>query len=325
MDRFDAMSLFVAAVDEGSLAAAARRYGRSAAAATRAVALLEALAGEALLLRSTRRLTLTATGHQQIAIFRDVLAKLGALDPGASAGAIGGSLTITAPELFGRLKVMPIIETFLTRHPAVSARVLMLNRMVDLIGEGVDVAVRLAPLPDSGLSAVKLGTVQRLICASPDYLASAGRLDHPKDLDEHVCIGLNAGSDRELWAFGTPAVERPRPRSVSIYTRLALNSAAAAIDAALRGGGIIRPLSYQVAEDLVAGRLIRVLAGFDPPPTPVNFVFRAESAKRGALRAFVDHATPLLRMELARIARVLATLDRPVPSTDSGGSTPPRP
>jgi DNA-binding transcriptional LysR family regulator len=306
MDRLDAMAMVVAAVDEGSLAAAARRYGRSAAAATRAVALMETLAGETLLLRSTRRLSLTAAGERQVVIWRDVLAKLAEGKQDAVQGPISGTIVITAPELFGRLKVMPIVETFLERHPKSAARVLMLNRMVDLVGEGIDLAVRLAPLPDSSLTAVKLGDVRRLLCASPAYLARAGGPDTPNDLGRHDCIGTNGDGDRELWAFALPDGDRGRIRSVGVGTRLALNSAGAAIDAALRGHGIVRPMSYQVAEHLAAGRLVRLLADFEPPPTPVHFVFHAEPSKRGALRAFIDHAVPRLRSELTRIGDTLA-------------------
>jgi DNA-binding transcriptional LysR family regulator len=310
MDRLDAMALFVTAVDEGSLAASARRHGRSAAAATRAVALLEGLAGETLLLRSTRQLRLTAAGERQVTIWREVLAKLGEAPLHAPDGAINGSIVITAPELFGRLKVVPIVETFLAKHPRISARVLMLNRMIDLVGEGIDLAVRLAPLADSSLTAIRLGEVHRFVCASPDYLAKSGTPEQPHDLDGHDCIGLNAEGDRELWSFAIPNAERSRTRSIRVGTRLSLNSAGAAVDAALRGHGIIRPLSYQVAEYLAEGRLVRLFPSFEPPAVPVHLVFHPDPAKRSALRAFIDHAVPLLRAELSRIAQLLDSLPR---------------
>jgi DNA-binding transcriptional LysR family regulator len=305
MDRLDAMSLFVAAIDEGSLAAAARRFGRSPAAATRAVSFLEGLAGETLLLRSTRRLSLTPAGERQVVIWREVLAKLGEIAP-AALDPVGGSVVITAPELFGRLKVLPVVESFLETHPQVSARLLMLNRVVDLVGEGMDMAIRLAPLPDSMLTAIRLGELRRLVCASPEYLARAGAPTSPTALEAHHCIGLNAQGDRELWAFGLPHSDRVR--SVRVGTRLSLNSAGAATDAAVRGHGVIRPLSYQVADDLASGRLVRLLAGFEPPPTPVHLVFRPEPARLGPLRAFVDHSVPLLRKELARISEALSAV-----------------
>src|SRR3546814_318245 len=198
MDRLDAMTLFVAAVDEGSLAAAGRRHGRSPAAVTRAVALLERHAGTTLLLRSTRQLSLTPAGERHLETWREVLLKLDEVAPEKFGAPLGGGIVLTAPELFGRLKVMPLVETFLQAHPQVSVRALLAHRVVNLIGEGVDLAVRLAPLPDSTLTAIKLGQVRVLFCASPGYLAERGSPTTLSDLDRHDCIGLNAESDAEL-------------------------------------------------------------------------------------------------------------------------------
>lgn len=305
MDRLDAMALFVTAVDEGSLAAAARRQGRSPATVTRAVALLEGLAGETLLLRSTRRLSLTSAGDRYVAIWRGVLAQLGEIEPSTSAAPLGGSIVLTAPELFGRLKVMPVLESFLRQESLVAARVLLVNRLVDLVGEGVDLAIRLAPLPDSTMTAIKLGEVRMLVCASPAYLARASAPANPQELSRHDCIGLNAEGDGELWSFGSEKEKGARVRSVRVPTRLSLNNAAAAIDAALRGHGLIRARSYQVAEDVAAGRLVHVLAAFEPPPEPAHLVFHPDRGKRGPVRAFVDHAVPALRSEFRRIASKL--------------------
>lgn len=302
MDRLDAMELAVAAVDEGSLAAAARRFGRSAAAATRAVALLEAAAGERLLLRSTRGLRLTDAGERHFATWREVLARLGELRDARNANTVGGTLVLTAPELFGRSKVIPILEAFLEAHPGVRARALLLNRVVDMLGEGVDVAIRLAHLEESSLKAIKLGDVRQLICASPDYLARRGTPRKPADLSDHLCIGMNADGDRELWTF---RADGARARAVRVRTTLSITGAGAGLDAALRGRGLVRARSYQVAEDLAAGRLRRVLAGFEPPAIPVSVVFQPGSRHRTPVRDFVDHATPVLRRELARIASLL--------------------
>ena len=305
MDRLDAMSLFVTVVDEGSLAAAARRQGRSAATVTRAVALLEGLAGETLLLRSTRRLSLTSAGDRHVATWRDVLAQLGEIEMCRSAGPLRGGIVLTAPELFGRLKVMPVLEPFLRQHPLIAARVVLVNRLVDLVGEGVDLAIRLAPLPDSTLTAIKLGEVRAIVCASPDYLARAGSPANPQDLNRHYCIGLNADGDGELWPFRSNDDKSARVRSVRVPTRLSLNNAGAAIDAALRGHGLIRARAYQVAEDVAAGRLVPILAPFEPPPEPAHLVFHPDRGKRGPVRAFVDHAVPALRTELRRVASKL--------------------
>ncbi len=318
MDRLDAMALFVAAVEGGSLAAAARRYGRSPAAVTRAVALLERYAGETLLLRSTRKLSLTAAGDRYLAIWREVLAKLREIEPEGSGAPLRGGIVLTAPELFGRLKVMPFLETFLRDHPQITARVLLVNRVVDLIGEGVDLAVRLAPLPDSTMTAIKLGEVSTLLCASPEYLARAGSPATPHQLGRHDCIGLNAEGDGELWGFGVAPEQGTRIRSVRIHARLSVNNAAAAIDAALRGHGLIRARSYQVADEISAGRLVRVLAHFEPTPTPAQLVFYPDRAKRGVLRTFIEHAVPTLKRELLETASIVPSCSvRPIGSFSS--------
>ena len=196
-----------------------------------------------------------------MAIWRDVLAQLGEIEPPRSAGRLQGSIVLTAPELFGRLKVMPVLEPFLRQQPRVSARVLLVNRLVNLVGEGMDLAVRLAPLPDSAMTAISLGEVRILVCASPDYLAWVGSPTNPHELNRHDCIGLNAEGDGDFWPFGSANEKGARVRSVRVPTRLSLNNAGAAIDAALRGHGLIRARAYQVAEDVAAGRLVHVLPG----------------------------------------------------------------
>ena len=305
MDRIDAMTLFVTAVTEGSLAAAARRHGRSPATVSRAVALLEELAGEPLLLRSTRQLRLTSAGDRHVTVWRDVLAKLGEIEPSSPAGPLRGNIALTAPELFGRLKVMPVLEAFLRQEPFVAARVLLVNRLVDLLGEGMDLAVRLAPLADSTMTAIKLGEVRTLVCASPKYLSRAGSPADPRELHRYECIGLNAEGDGELWPFGSASEKGARGRSVRVRTRLSINHAGAAIDAALRGQGLIRAKAYQVAGDIAARRLVPVLEAFEPPPESAHIVFHPDRGKQGPVRAFIDHAVPALRTELRRIGSKL--------------------
>jgi DNA-binding transcriptional LysR family regulator len=313
MDRLDAMEMFVAAVDDGSLAAAARRLGRSPAAVTRAIALLERDLGERLLHRTTRQLRLTERGSRQLATYRHVLAELAqaAVEQDAHR-TVRGSLALTAPEFFGRLTVMPVVESFLEHHRSVTARVFLLNRVVDLVDERIDVAVRLAPLPDSRLAALKVGEVRRLTCASPAYLARAGRPKVPADLANHECIGGNENGDRELWPFMLRDGGRPRAHSIQIRTRMALNSAGAMVDAAARGRGICRPLCYQAASHLTNGQLVPLLVEFEPAPTPVHLVFHLHPRPGGAIRAFVDYAAPILRDELARLSAVILRLEQMV-------------
>ncbi|MBY8829846.1 LysR family transcriptional regulator [Hephaestia mangrovi] len=299
------MTLFAAAVEHGSLAAAARRHGRSPAAITRAVAMLERYAGETLLLRSTRKLSLTPAGERHLGVWREVLARLEEAGPPHPEAPIKGSIVVTAPELFGRLEVMPMMEDFLGLYPDVSARVLLVNCVVDLIGEGVDLAVRVAPLRDSTLTVIKVGEMRTLVCASPEYLDRKGVPASPQDLAHHDCIGLNTGGDAELWPFKAAIDNGARIRSVRVHTRLTVNNAGASIDAARRGQGIIRPRAYQVADDIAAGRLVRLMPMFEPSALPVNIVFHPDRGRARVVRSFIDHAVPAMKRELLRIDAII--------------------
>ena len=188
------------------------------------------------------------------------------------------------------------------------ARLLLLNRVVNLVDEGVDVAVRLAPLPDSGIVAVRLGEVRKLTCAAPSYLERCGAPEQPAALARHICIGAEEGGGRELWRFTDRSAGRARTVPVALEPRIVLNSAGTAVDTALRGSGICRVLSYQVVDHLAAGRLVALLPEFEPEPTPVHLVFHPVPRRNAALRAFIDHATPLLRAELAAISSRMAAL-----------------
>ena len=294
MDRLEAMSIFLAVVDEASLAGAARRLGCSPASVTRAVARLESLSGERLLERTSRRFAVSEAGARHAAIYRVILAELAQLEARPQDTIVSGGVVITAPELFGRHNVLPVIESFLAAYPQTKVRSLFFNRMVDLVGEGVDVAVRLATLPDSSSTAVKVGEVRRLTCAAPRYLAERARPEQPADLISHWCIG-NEGGTQELWRYReSPAVRRVR--SVRVSCRLTTNSTGAAIDAAVRGLGIVRPLYYQVEKQIAQGSLVSFLEDYEPEPIPINVVFRPQSgANGGPVRAFIDHAVPRLR------------------------------
>ncbi len=304
MDRLDAIALFVAAVESGSLAAAGRRHGRSAASVTRAVALLEETAREPLLLRSTRRLSLTPAGERHLAVWRTVLSTLAELEPEQGRIALRGTIHVTAPELFGRLHVLPLVEAFLDAHPDVSTRLILANHIVNLVGEGVHVAIRLAALPDSSLTAIRVGQVRTVICASRDYVREAGSPASPDDLSAHRCIGLSVTSEAELWPFAVPG-RSGRVRSVRVTPRLRVDSAAALVDSALRGQGIIAARSYQVADHLAAGRLIRLLPRFEDGPTPVHVTFSKDVGAAGAVRAFVDHVSDGLKPALRSLEEAL--------------------
>ena len=307
MDRLDAMAAFVAAVDRGSLAAASRQLGCSPAAVTRAIASLEDRLGARLLHRTSHALRLTPLGEAYLGTCRRVLGELQRIEQGAAAelDTPRGLLTVTAPVLFGRLKVRPVLDRFLDANPAVQARLVLLDRVVNVVEEGIDVAARLANLPDSGLRATHLGEVRRVLCASPAYVERQGRPGTPADLLNHACIMLN-DTAAEPWSFARdPTAPRRTLRAAVIRPRLVVNAAAAAIDSALDGHGITRVMSYQVAADVAAGRLVLLLDAYEPPPVPVHFVMQADRPIAAKLRAFIDFAAPLLRSELARSAQLI--------------------
>lgn len=302
MDRIDAMTAFVTALDEGSLARAARRLGRSPAAITRAVAQLEEHLGTRLLHRTTRALHLTQAGERYLASCRAILADLAEADLLAAGERTDprGVLSVTAPVMFGRLHVAPVIEDLIEAHPALQARLLLLDRVVNLVDEGHDVAVRIGHLPDSSLVGARVGEVRRVACASPDYLAARGTPTVPADLSAHRIISFSQITENAMWTFAAGPSGGAR-KQVSVEARFTVNSADAAIAAAARGRGITRVLSYQVEDAVAAGHLRLVLEEFEGEPLPVHVVYPGTRLQAAKLRAFVDVAVPRLRARLAAL------------------------
>lgn len=298
MDRIDAMTVFVATVDAGGFSAAARRLGRSPASITRAVAFLEERAGVALLHRTTRTMKLTEAGERYLAASRRILDEIAEAEQiGArEQAAPRGLLTVTAPLAFGRIHLRPIVDAFLDAHRETRVRLLLLDRVVSLIDEGIDVAVRIAHMPDSSLVATKVGEVRRVLCASPDYLARRVAPREPSELSNHAIISFSQVSPIDQWTFGAPG---SKPRHVKIRPRLTVNSAEAAIGSALDGHGITSVLSYQVEREIGEGRLVRLLRPFEPEAVPVHVVYAAASAAGVKVRAFVDMAVAGLRASLS--------------------------
>jgi len=302
MDRIDAMTAFVTALDEGSLARAARRLGRSPAAITRAVAQLEEHLGTRLLHRTTRALHLTQAGERYLASCRAILADLAEADLLAAGERTDprGILSVTAPVMFGRLHVAPVIEDLIEAHPTLHARLLLVDRVVNLVDEGHDVAVRIGHLPDSSLVGARVGEVRRVACASPDYLAARGTPTAPADLSAHRIISFSQITENAMWTFAAGPSGGAR-KQVSVEARFTVNSADAAIAAAARGRGITRVLSYQVEEAVAAGHLRLVLEEFEGEPLPVHVVYPGTRLQAAKLRAFVDVAVPRLRARLAAL------------------------
>lgn len=299
MDRLDALRAFVLSVDRGSLSAAARLLGRSPASITRAVGAIEGHLGTSLLQRTTRSLRLTEAGERYIVVARRVISDLdeAAKTAGEGVAEPQGTLTVTAPLAFGAIHVRAIVDAFLAAHSSVRVHLLLLDRVISVIDEGVDVAVRIAHLPDSALLAHAVGEVRRVVVASPHYLARHGRPKEPGDLARHRCIASTSVAPGDVWAFarkdGTPS------KQVRVSPCLSVNVAEAAIQSALSGAGITCALSYQVAEHLSAGALVRLLGAYEPPPLPVHLVYPASNARTAKVRAFLDMATPRLREALS--------------------------
>jgi DNA-binding transcriptional LysR family regulator len=297
VDQLEAMRIFVAAADAGSLSAAARRLGVPVASVSRKLAALEAHVGARLLSRSTRRMATTEPGRRYLEACRALVAAVEEADRSVAddAVALRGTLAVTAPLVFGRLHVLPAVAEFLRQHPRVDVRLALDDRNVDLIDAGIDVAVRIGALPDSSLVSTRVGSMRRIACASPDYLERRGEPRAPTELAAHDCISFAPLASADRWAFkGRRGLE-----SVAVHTRLAVNGAEAAVDAAVAGLGVARVLHYQAAAALGAGRLRRILERFEPPALPVSMVHGEGRAPRAKVRAFVSLAAPMLRRSLA--------------------------
>jgi DNA-binding transcriptional LysR family regulator len=302
MDRIDAMRVFVAVLDEGSLAAAGRKLGRSPATVSRAVAFLEGHVGVQLLHRTTRSSRLSEAGERYAAACRRVLTDLEEADILAAGerSAPRGTLTLTAPLVSGEKVLRPILNDFLDVYPAVSANLYLLDRPVNLIDEGIDVALRIAHLPDSSMVATRVGEVRRVIVAAPSYLAKHPRIDEPGDLAKQQIIAFGQfGVDS--WSF-PPVDGSTLPRIVQFTPRLVVNTVRAAVASAIEGRGVTRPLSYQVAEHVRDGRLQILLRSAEPAPLPVHVVTPQGRLSVPKVRAFVDFVVPRLRAQFARLA-----------------------
>lgn len=293
MDRFLTLQVFVAVGEEQSFAAAARRLALSPPAVTRAVSALERTLGVKLLQRTTRIVRLTEAGARYLLDCKRILSELEDADQAASGdqGQIRGTLAITASVLFGRAFVAPLLHAFLKRHAQLNVRALFVDRVVDLIEEGVDVAVRIAHLADASFSAIRVGAVRNVVCASPAYLKRHGVPRTPDDLKEHAAFCFSADRSAPAWSFQVGK----RTLSVRPSARLVVNSPEVAMQGALAGEGLTRVLSYQAAAAVKAGRLRVILSEFEPEPIPIHVIHREGKRAAARVRAFVDFAVAELR------------------------------
>ncbi|WP_460419298.1 LysR family transcriptional regulator [Pseudomonas sp. microsymbiont 2] len=293
MDQIHLMKVFVAVGELESFAAAARRLAISPAAVTRAVSALEEQLGVKLLLRTTRSVRLTEAGGRYLEDTRHILASIVEANEAAAGinAAPKGDLAVTAPILFGKKFVMPCIVRYLQQYPEVDVSAYFLDRVVNLVEEGMDVAVRIGQLPDSGLKALRVGRMRRLLCASPEYLERHGTPRHPSELQKHEVIAAGTLSPRTDWRFG--AIDDPT--LIRMKPRLTVTSNDAAIAAASAGLGIARLLSYQVADEVAAGRLQVILAEYEEAPWPIHILHRESKYGSTKVRTFIDMLAEHLR------------------------------
>jgi len=293
MDRLQTMAVFVAVAEETGFSAAARRLNMSAPSVTRAIGDLEARLGALLLHRTTRTVTLTEAGERYLADCRHILSEIEEADRQATRvhASPSGLVRVTGSVVFGRVVVTPILLALQDRYPEISISTLFVDRLVHLIEEGLDMAVRIAALPDSSLTAIRVGEVRRVLCASPAYLDAKGRPREPRDLYDHELIAFSHETPRGEWAF--PAEDKSQ--SVKIKSRLTFNIADPAIAAAVSGRGITRVLSYMIAPELARGELELVLPNFEPPPIHIHVVHKEAGQTSARVRAVADFLVDRLR------------------------------
>jgi DNA-binding transcriptional LysR family regulator len=298
VDRLEVMSILLTVVDTGSLSAAARRLGMPLPTVSRKVADLEAHLRTRLLHRTTRRLSLTEAGATYVEACRRILDEVGEAERIATGeyAAPKGDLAVTAPIVFGRLHIVPVVAEFLAQYPEINIKLLLTDRVVHLMEEQIDVALRIGELPDSTLMASRVGTVRSVVCASPAYLAQRGVPASPEALAAHDCISFDVLESRRAWVFG----DGKSTMSVPVKSRLEVNTAEAAIAAATLGVGLIRVLSYQVEDALRNGLLEVVLKDDEPAPLPVSLVHKGQTPLPRKLRVFLDFAAPRLSARIAQ-------------------------
>ncbi|QRM33871.1 LysR family transcriptional regulator [Microvirga sp. VF16] len=296
MDRLDAMTVLLAAVDTGSLSAASRQLRLPLATVSRRVSELEEHLNIRLLLRGHRKLTLTDAGRSYVASCRRIMEDIAEAERTAAGEYLTprGELTISVSQVMGRVHVVPVVAEFLRTYPDIHMRVLLNDRNVNLLEENVDLALRVGELPDSSMIAVRVASIRQVLCASPGYLKIRGVPKTPSDLAAHDCVAyedLVLGSNWDFHSVGVPQI-------VPILSRLVVNSVEAAVSAATAGVGIARVLSYQIDELVNLGALVTLLETYEPSPIPVSFIYPSQRQVPLKLRAFLDFSVPRLRKRL---------------------------
>lgn len=293
MDRFHLLNVFIAVAEEQGFAAAARRLNMSPPAVTRAVASLEQQLNVKLLNRTTRHVRVTDVGLRYLDDAKRILADLTAADEAATGinAEPQGHLGVTAPVMFGSLFVMPSIVEYLTLYPKMEVSAIFLDRVVNMLEEGIDVGVRIGQLPDSSLRARHVGSVRLVLCASPEYIRAHGLPQHPDELHQHTIIASKAGNNGLDWRFP----DGKNTKSIKVKPRLTVTTNDAAIASVVKGLGVTRLLSYQIAEQLAAGELQIILTDHEPEPRPVHIIHREGPNGSAKVRTLVDLLAEQLR------------------------------
>lgn len=296
MDRLIAMSVVVAVGEAGSFSAAARHLGMPLPTLSRRISDLEEHLNTRLFNRSTRRLSVTDAGQAYLRACKRILEDVTEAERSASGefNAPRGDLVISAPIVFGRLHVLPTIGAFLKAYPDVRVRFVQSDRLINLLEEHVDLAVRIGELVDSVLIATRVGSTRRVVCASPSYLAEFGTPKHPTEVPAHQMISFEGLTSPDTWVFKADSSEIRIP----IRPKLIVNTAEAAIDAAIDGVGVTRVLSYQIEHAIATGALATILKRFEPAPAPISLVYPSQRRLPIKLRTFLDFAAPRLRARL---------------------------
>jgi len=298
MDRFEAMSLLISSVEAGSFSAASRKLGVPLPTLSRKISELESRLHTKLLTRSTRKLTLTASGTAYVAASKRILEQVGEAEAAASGefAAPRGELVISGPMTFGRIHLLSIVNDFLLSFPEINVRMALSDRNMNLVDDHIDAAVRIGQLPDSGLITTSLGSVRRVVCGSPDYFKENGIPKTPGDLADLTCVTFANLPSGSSWSFsdgGKNLTRFQRPRC-----RLNINTADAAIEAAIAGLGLTHVLSYQISKAVEQGLLRVVLTDFEPKPMPVHLIHSGQGLVPRKLRSFLEYAAPRLRKVL---------------------------
>lgn len=298
-DRFTAMTHFVRIVEKGSLTGAARDLGKTLPALSRSLRFLEERLGARLLTRTTRAISLTEFGQQYYEYCRRILHDLEEAESLAGeAGKVAqGLVRITAPLMFGRMHIAPLAAQFLAANPRVQIDMQLTDSVVSMVDEGIDLSIRFGELLDSSLIAIPLGHAGRVLCAAPSYWKAHGKPKHPQDLKQHHCLALRGLNQERGWQFRVADEERYWPINTTCYC----NDGAALINVALNGGGIAQVMSYHVAADIAAGKLVTALNKYAPKAQPIHAVYPGGKLLPAKVRAILDDWVPKLRTMLRQM------------------------